>query len=110
MRKAKHIVRYTKNELEAKRKQGESRSDWKRVSSTTEKELEKAIASDPDWKDIPRDWFKKGKMIYPSGAKRHISFRIDPDILAWFKNQGKGYQTKMNAVLRDFVRTRLPLS
>ena len=32
--------------------------------------------------------------------------RIDPDVLAWFKAQGKGYQTRMNAVLRAYVKAQ----
>jgi len=32
--------------------------------------------------------------------------RIDPDVLAWFKARGKGYQTRMNAVLRAYVKAQ----
>jgi len=32
--------------------------------------------------------------------------RIDPDVLGWFKAQGKGYQTRMNAVLRAYVKAQ----
>jgi uncharacterized protein (DUF4415 family) len=35
--------------------------------------------------------------------KQPISFRVDSDVLAFFKSQGKGYQTRMNAVLRSFM-------
>ncbi|MDI6854333.1 MAG: BrnA antitoxin family protein [Deltaproteobacteria bacterium] len=31
-----------------------------------------------------------------------VCIRLDQDILEWFKSQGKGYQTKINAVLRAF--------
>ena len=34
--------------------------------------------------------------------KALISLRVDADVLAWFKAQGVGYQTRMNAVLRAF--------
>lgn len=36
------------------------------------------------------------------GRKAAISLRVDPDVLEWFKAQGPGYQTRMNAVLRAF--------
>jgi uncharacterized protein (DUF4415 family) len=36
--------------------------------------------------------------------KRSISLRVDPDILDWFKKQGPGYQTRINAVLKAYVR------
>ena len=34
--------------------------------------------------------------------KKQIALRIDEDVLEWFKQQGPGYQTRMNAVLREF--------
>ncbi|MGN0730323.1 MAG: BrnA antitoxin family protein [Treponema sp.] len=34
---------------------------------------------------------------------RVIHIRVDTDVLEWYKSQGKGYQTKMNAVLRDYA-------
>jgi uncharacterized protein (DUF4415 family) len=34
--------------------------------------------------------------------KKQIALRIDEDVLAWFRAQGAGYQTRMNAVLRSF--------
>ncbi len=34
--------------------------------------------------------------------KASVSLRVDADVLAWFKSQGRGYQTRMNAVLRAF--------
>ncbi len=38
--------------------------------------------------------------------KQQISLRVDADVLAWFRSQGKRYQTHMNAVLRREMRTR----
>lgn len=40
--------------------------------------------------------------LTPTPAKDSISLRIDHDVLEWFKAQGDGYQTRMNAVLRAF--------
>jgi uncharacterized protein (DUF4415 family) len=37
-------------------------------------------------------------------AKTHLSLRLDEDVVDWFKRQGAGYQTRMNAVLRAYVR------
>lgn len=49
----------------------------------------------------PTDWTNV-KVAWPQ-AKQAISLRIDQDILAWFRDGGPGYQTRMNAVLRAFV-------
>jgi uncharacterized protein (DUF4415 family) len=47
------------------------------------------------------DWVNL-KVAWPQ-SKQAISLRIDQDILAWFRDRGPGYQTRMNAVLRAFV-------
>lgn len=79
-------------------------------------ELEKLITeceknSIPDYKidysDIPevKDFsiFKPLHPEYFKPTKTSINIRIDSDVLAWFKAQGKGYQTKINEVLRSFA-------
>ena len=40
--------------------------------------------------------------LRPIPPKASISLRVDADVLEWFKAQGAGYQTRMNAVLRAF--------
>ena len=69
----------------------------------TEEELEAATASDHDWKDIPEDWYLNAVPVYPEPKKR-LSLRLDTDIIAWFRQQGPRYQTRMNAVLRAYMR------
>ena len=51
------------------------------------------------------DWSKA--RIYAPLIKRPMSLRIDPDILAFFKSRGRGYQTRMNAVLRAYMEHEL---
>ena len=57
---------------------------------------------DIDTSDIPevKDWSGAvvGKFYRP--IKEAVSIRLDADILAWFKGQGSGYQTRINEVLR----------
>jgi uncharacterized protein (DUF4415 family) len=36
-------------------------------------------------------------------VKKLLSLRLDTDVVDWFRNQGPGYQTRINAVLRAFV-------
>jgi uncharacterized protein (DUF4415 family) len=103
MKRNGNIVSYTVEELDEMRARGDSRTDWARVDAMTEAELEAAIASDPDWADIPRDWYEHATPCYPEGSKAQIRLRIDPDLLAWFKRQGPGYQARINAALRAFV-------
>ncbi len=97
-----NIVRYTIEEIEAMRARGESQTDWARVDAMTDEDIERAMRDDPDWKDhMDIDW-SKAKMVIPD-RKKAISIRLDPDIIDFFQATGKGYQTRINAVLRHFV-------
>jgi uncharacterized protein (DUF4415 family) len=42
--------------------------------------------------------------------KRQVTMRFDADILDYFKGQGRGWQSRMNAVLRSFVEQERQLS
>ena len=100
---ASDIRRFSAAELKARRARGEDESDLPRVRAMTEDELEAAIDSDPDWKDVPEDWFEEAIPVLP-GPKKLLSLRVDPDVLDWFRAQGPGYQTRMNAVLRAYMK------
>ena len=61
-----------------------------------------------DLSDIPKlgpTFFREAKLRMP-GKKESISLRLDPDVLDWFKAQGKGYQTRINAVLRMYMEAQ----
>lgn len=61
-----------------------------------------------DYSDIPPlddAFFAEGELRLPK-AKELISIRIDSDVLGWFKAQGTGYQTRMNAVLRLYMESQ----
>ena len=51
------------------------------------------------------DW-TRAKLVTPE-PKKAISLRVDPDVLEFFKSQGAGYQTRMNAVLRAWMEAQL---
>jgi uncharacterized protein (DUF4415 family) len=101
MSKKENIVRFTLEELQAKVAAGESRSNWAKAAAMTEEELEAAIASDPDEAGMIVDW-SKATTVLPE-PKAVLNMRVDRDILDYFKHQGKGYQSRINAVLRTFV-------
>jgi uncharacterized protein (DUF4415 family) len=56
-------------------------------------------------KHIVRGIVRRG--LRPVPAKASIALRVDADVLEWFKSQGPGYQTRMNAVLRAFKEASL---
>jgi len=61
-----------------------------------------------DTSDIPEtaDWSKAvvGKFYRP--IKKPLTIRLDADVLAWLKSQGKGHQTRINAILRGAMGSR----
>ena len=64
------------------------------------------IKSDPDAPpELGEAWFAKAVNVAP-GPKQLLSLRIDSDVLEWFKAQGKGYQTRINAILRKYVEAQ----
>jgi uncharacterized protein (DUF4415 family) len=95
------LKRYQAADLEQMARK-ESRSDMARIRHMTETELEKSISTDADWNDVPPDWHLKAQAVMPE-PKKLLSLRLDADVIDWFKQQGAGYQTRMNAVLRSFM-------
>lgn len=66
------IVRYSAEELAAKRKRGETRSDWARAAAMTDAEIEADIASDPDEAGMVLDWDSvSGELPKWSGERGH---------------------------------------
>ncbi|MCY4548512.1 MAG: BrnA antitoxin family protein [Defluviicoccus sp.] len=60
-----------------------------------------------DTSDIPEmdeKFFATAKLVMPPGAsKKAVSLRVDEDVFDWFKAQGKGHLSRMNAVLRAYM-------
>jgi uncharacterized protein (DUF4415 family) len=78
-----------------------SRTDWAHVASLTDDEIAAAVRGDPDAAPLDIDWSQAVLVVPP--RKKAISIRIDPDVLDYFKNEGPGYQRRINAVLRSYV-------
>jgi uncharacterized protein (DUF4415 family) len=77
-----------------------SQTDWARLDAMRDEDI--------DLSDIPElsDTFFKNAVLRLPQPKAKVCIRLDQDILEWFKSQGKGYQTKINAVLRAFKESR----
>ena len=63
---------------------------------------------DIDFSDIPEilDWSGavRGKLYRP--VKRHVTLRLDADVLEWFKRKNPKYQSAINAALREHIRAQ----
>ena len=74
----------------------QSGTDWNR--------LDKIKDEDIDYSDIPeldKDFFNNAEVRLPS--KQSVTIRLDSDVLTWFKKQGKGYQSRINKLLRVYM-------
>ncbi|MBM4301510.1 MAG: BrnA antitoxin family protein [Deltaproteobacteria bacterium] len=72
-------------------------SDLKRLRHMKDEEI--------DYSDIPEldeAFFEKAVIVLPQ-PKASVSIRLDQEVLDWFKAQGKGYQTRINALLRAYM-------
>ena len=82
-----------------------SLTDWDRVNSMTEEEIERNALEDPDNPPWTEEEWARARVVFPEG-KAPVTLRLDKDIIAWFKARGRGYQTRINAVLRAFVEAQ----
>lgn len=77
--------RYSLAELRAMRGRGETRTP----NDAPEHEVDEAF-------------WEKARIVSPERRKVHTGLRIDADVLEWFRAKGRGWQTRMNAVLRSY--------
>jgi uncharacterized protein (DUF4415 family) len=92
------IIRRSVADLENLR----GKTDWAQVAALTDEEIEAAMRDDPDWADlIDMDW--SDAVVVVPVPKKAISIRLDAEVIDFFKSQGPGYQTRINAVLRRFM-------
>lgn len=59
-------------------------------------------ADAPEAEDLGADFWKSAKVVEPRG-KTSVHLRLDSDVVEWFRANGKGHLTRMNAVLRAYV-------
>ncbi len=76
-----------------------SETDWQYLKDESDKGI--------DFSEIPKldsEFWKKAELRLPQ-KKESLTLRLDHDVVAWFRSAGRGYQTKMNAVLRSYMRS-----
>ena len=63
-----------------------------------------------DYSDIPplgREFFAKATAAWPP-TKQQLTIRLDADVLRWLKSNGRGYQTRINRILRTAMESQMP--
>ncbi|HET7714044.1 MAG TPA: BrnA antitoxin family protein [Bauldia sp.] len=60
-------------------------------------------ARDAEEIELDESFWRNARVVMPAeGPKTSVHLRVDPDVFDWFKRQGKGHLTRMNAVLRAY--------
>ncbi|MBF0148050.1 MAG: BrnA antitoxin family protein [Magnetococcales bacterium] len=77
-----------------------SQTDWNRLDSMSDEEIDFSDAPELTPEAFAQGVVRQG--LNPIPKKRMLSVRVDGDVLDWFKSQGKGYQTKINAILKAY--------
>jgi len=67
--------------------------------------------TDIDFTDIPstqeQDWLGAERAKFYRPVKQQLTVRVDADVLAWLKSQGKGYQSRLNEILRSAMLEKI---
>ena len=79
-------------------------TEWERLRSLSDKGIRSAVKADPEARPTDAEFWKEAKVVIPR-AKRTITIRLDADLLDWLRRQ-KGYQTRINAVLRTYMEAQ----
>lgn len=79
----------------------QSETDWKRVDAMTDKDIDLTETPEVSAEMFARAIVRRGLKIIP--RKTQLTLRVDSDVLEWYKKQGAGYQTKINALLRAYM-------
>jgi uncharacterized protein (DUF4415 family) len=106
MAKKGNISRMSLDDARKAVTEGRTLTDWARVDAMSEGERDAAIRSDPDEGEahLDLDWSKAIPGLPP--RKEMVNMRLDREVLDWFRSGGKGYQSRINAVLNSYVRSQ----
>ena len=77
-------------------------TDWNKLRHISDAEIRRGIASDPDMRPTDEEFWKGANVVWPT-RKTVVTMRLDTDLLAWFRQQ-RGYQTRINAILRAYMK------
>jgi uncharacterized protein (DUF4415 family) len=88
-------------------RKAESKTDWQRVNALSDAEIEASARDDGASPLFDDGLWANAHVVVPTRIpKKHQGMRLDVDVIDWFRAQGPGWQTRMNAVLRSFVEAQ----
>jgi uncharacterized protein (DUF4415 family) len=89
--------------LKAKPRSG---TNWEKLRQMSSDQIRQGTASDPDVHPTDEQFWKNAKVVWPT-RKTIVTMRLDADLLAWYRQQ-RGYQTRINAILRVYMNANMP--
>lgn len=89
MKEKSAIVRHSLSQVRTMRERGE----------------DKTSRNAPEAESLGADFWRSARVVMP-GGKTSVHLRLDSDVVEWFKANGKGHLTRMNAVLRAYVEAQ----
>jgi uncharacterized protein (DUF4415 family) len=78
-----------------------SQTDWERLGTMTDEEIDFSDVEEITPEQFAQAVVRRGLKAAPK--KQQITLRVDSDVIKWFKSRGRGYQTKINALLRAYM-------
>ncbi|MBI1876671.1 MAG: BrnA antitoxin family protein [Chloroflexi bacterium] len=78
-----------------------SLTDWARLDTMTNEEIDLSDCPEITPEMFARAVVRRG--LKPAPKKVQLTLRVDSDVLEWFKQQGRGYQSRINALLRAYM-------
>lgn len=81
-------------------------TDWNRLRQLDAAELRAAIDADPDAHATDEAFWKNARVVWPR-RKETVTIRLDADLVDWLRTK-PGYQTRINAILRTYMKATRP--
>lgn len=78
----------------------QSQTDWKKLDTMSDEDIDLSDLPEVSPENFAKAIVRKG--LKPVANKTQITLRLDTDVLDWFKSQGRGYQTNINALLKAY--------
>lgn len=82
-----------------------SQTDWERLEAMDDENIDLS-----DIAELTPEMFAKAVVkhgLKEKENKAQLTIRVDRDVLAWFKSQGRGYQTRINSLLRAYMKAKM---
>jgi len=93
------------DDITGNRSMVETQTDWARLRQRTDEEIHAALEADADIHPTDETFWHNAKVVMPR-RKAVVTLRLDADVLEWLR-QEKGYQTRINAVLRAYMTAQV---